>query len=79
MFPEYVEMQKLFYEHHKANVQYHIHPHFKHWFNDKTVPKDMADYLYQNMGASGFSASNPLKDGDPNWRENGYFGKFKQK
>ena len=39
VFPEYQEQQKMYYEHYKANVRYHIDPNFKHWFNDITLPK----------------------------------------
>ena len=39
----------------------------------------MNQFIFENLKGSGITevtGENPIKVGDPNWRENGVFGKF---
>ena len=48
-----------------------------HYFDEQTVPFKMLKHIYENLEDSPFnSALNPLKEGDPDWRERGYFRKI---
>ena len=75
--PQLTNMQDDVYLKYEANTSFSISD-LGHSM-PKDFPKKMFEHLYYNLADSGFNKeSNPVKDEDPNWFENGYVYRFDQ-